>query len=420
MKTMQDIFRVTSILILTLTAAVAADWPQYRGPNQDGISPEKFDVWPSTGPKLVWKVPNFSGWGSFAVSGDKVFTLVSRDINGLSSEVCISLDAATGKELWAADVTKGVKFPTVSDLHASEPGGYGPGSTPVVNEGKVYIYSYDMKLCCLEAQTGKELWRVDVLKDYDGTLPWYGSYSSPVVEGNEVIVAGGGPGQFVLAFNKNNGQVAWKTESAINQCSTPLVTTIHGVRQIVFYLKNDLMGISLKDHKTLWRSAVAQHNGHGGMQPVAFGDKVYVGSYTEGSALYQVIPEEGGFYSKRLWFNGSKDTGWVGSPVAKDGYLYAPTDWNSPSFSCIEIATGKVLWKQKDPAKGGPILVGDKLIFLTEKGGLILVEPKTEYKELGRFEKSIEGRCWSTAAFSNGRIYIRSNKEGACYDLSAK
>jgi len=277
-----------------------------------------------------------------------------------------------------------------------------------------------MKLCCLDAQNGKELWRVDVLKDHDGVLPWYGCYSSPVVDGDEVIVAGGGPGQFVLAFNKKNGQVVWKTESGINQNSTPLITTIHGVRQIIFYVKNDLMGISLKDHKTLWRSAVAQHNGHTAGQPVVFGDKVYAGSFTEGSAVYQVIPEEGGFYSKRLWFNGSKDTGWIGTAVAKEGYLFIPTFWEVPNLSCIEIATGKVMWKQKEPAKSGPILVGDKLIFLSEKGGLIVVEPKPVYKELARFEKAIEGRCWSTPAFRDGRIYIRSTKEGACYDLNAK
>ena len=417
MKTQSIIARIAIVLFLIAPVARAADWPQYRGLNQDGISTEKIGSWPAEGPKLVWKVSNFSGWGSFAVSGDKAYTLIGRD----GDELCIALDASTGKELWAAKLKQGAKFLTNADHASFEKGGYGPGATPTVNDGKVYVYSIDMNLCCLDAQTGKELWRVDVLKDHDGVLPWYECNSeSPVVEGDEVIVGGGGPGQFVLAFNKNSGQLVWKTETAINQNSTPLVTTIHGIRQIIYYLKDDLMGISLKDHKTLWRSAVAQHNGHAAQQPIVLGDKVYVGSATEGSGVYQVIPMDGGYYSKRLWFNGSNETGWTGTAVLKDGYLYGQVGLYKLVFACIEFSTGKVMWKQGVNGYGGVILVGDKLIYLTERGGLIVMEPKPEYKELARFDKAIEGKCYSTPAFSNGRLYIRSSKEGACYDLSAK
>jgi len=418
---MKRIPRVTAILFLTVTAAMAADWPQYRGLNQDGISTEKLDVWPPAGPKLVWKVENFSGWGSFAVSGDKVFTLIDRENKGASSETCIALDAATGKELWAAEIAQGAKFFKNTDHASWEKGGYGPGSTPTVNDGKVYVYSIDMNLCCLDAQTGKELWRVDVLKAHAGIPTWFGNTESPVVEGDEVIVAGGGAGQFVLGFNKNTGKVVWKTEDAINLQSTPLVATIHGERQVIFYLKNDLMGISLKDHKTLWRSPVAWHNGHGAMQPVVFEDKVYIGSATEGTGGYQVIKEEGGFYSKRLWMNGTIDSGFFGTVVSKDGYLYGQMGVYIFDYECIEFTTGKVMWKKGVPGYASVILVGDKLVFLSEKGGLVLVEQKHgEYKELARFDKAIAGKCYSTPAFSNGRLYIRSNKEGICYDLSGK
>jgi len=412
--------RIATVLLLTLPLANAADWPQYRGPNQDGVSTEKLTVWPPAGPKLVWKAPNLSGWGSIVVNGNKAFTLISKENNGASSEVCIALDLATGKQLWAADIKQGVKFETRPDHNKEEKGGYGPGSTPTVSDGKVYAYSIDMNLCCFDAQTGKELWRVDVMKDHDGIMPWNSSSESPVVEGDEVIVAGGGPGQFALGFNKNTGKVVWKTEDAINLQSTPLVTTIHGVRQIIFYTKNDLMGISLKDHKTLWRSSVAWHNGHGSMQPIAFDDKVYEGSVTEGTGVYQVIKEDGGFYSKRLWFNGSKDSGFFNTSVLKDGYLYGNYGGYGDGFQCTEFATGKVMWKQHVPGFGGAIVVDDKLVYLSEHGALILAEAKPVYKELAKFDKAIEGKCWSTPAFSNGRLYIRSNKEGACYDLSAK
>jgi len=410
---------VVAVLLLTAASAQAGDWPQFRGPNQDGISTEKCSVWPAEGPKLVWKVQDFSGWSSFAVSGDKVFTMIGRAGN----EVCLALDAATGKELWAAELKRGAKFPENPGASTGkwEQGGYGPGSTPTISEGKVYVYSIDMNLCCLDAQTGKELWRVDVLKSHEGVLSWYEcNNTSPVVEGDEVIVAGGGPGQFVLAFHKNTGKLVWKTETAISQHATPLVTTIHGIRQIIFYTKDDVMGISLKDHKTLWRSAVANHNGHSAMTPVVSEDKVYVGSFTEGSALYQVIPDEGGFYSKRVWFIGSEHTPLFSTPVLLDGCLYGQVSSYKPAFECIELATGKVKWRHGDKGCGMDILVGDKLVYLTERGALSLLDPKGEYKELAHLDKAIAGKTYSTPAFSNGRLYIRSSKEGACYDLSAK
>ena len=104
----------------------------------------------------------------------------------------------------------------------------------------------------------------------------------------------------------------------------------------------------------------------------------------------------------------------------KDGYLYGNYGGYGDGFQCIEFATGKVMWKQRVPGFGGGIIVGDKLVYLSEHGSLILAEAKPVYKELARLDKAIEGKCWSIPAFSNGRLFIRSNKEGACFDLSAK
>ena len=398
---------------------VTTDWPQYRGPNQDGISTETLNpVWPPEGPKLVWKVPLTQGFSSLAVSGGKAFTLITRDKEGQSWEWCVALDAATGKELWATPIScpvvtwKGVR-------REDEYLGGGPRSTPTINDGKVYVYSFDMLLCCFDAQTGKELWRVDVQKDYAGERPQCGSAESPVVDGDLVIVAGGGPGQSILAFNKNTGQVVWKTEDTTNQYSTPKVATIHGERQVVFYTKNDLMGISVKDGRRLWRSAVTFH-GHNCVQPIVFEDRVYCGAMTDGAGVYQVIKEDEGFHSKRLWINPMNDSTCMSSLVLANGYLYGQVGIFRGSYACLDFATGKVMWRQKGLGNGSVILVGDKLVFLSQRGALILVEAKPEYKELARFKNAIKGLCYSTPAFSNGRLYIRSSKEGACYDMSTK
>ena len=142
---MQYITRLTGILCLTITTAFAADWPQYRGANQDGISTEKLNpVWPPEGPKLIWKVALGNGYSSFAVSGDKAFTMVSRENkDGKMRELCIALDAATGKEVWAADITLG-NYAAQSDSYG-EKGGNGACSTPTIKDGKVYVYSVDLK-----------------------------------------------------------------------------------------------------------------------------------------------------------------------------------------------------------------------------------------------------------------------------------
>ncbi len=420
-KTFLSVLPAVFALFLTGSRiSIAADWPQYRGPNQDGVSIEKINsLWPPAGPKTVWKVENLDGFGSFAVSGGKAFTLTSREDKGVLAELCLALDAVTGKEIWAAAVIPGVKYKSSADAEGGIYGGYGPQSTPTVNEGKVYVYSTELSLCCFEEKTGRELWRVDVVKDHEGSIPQFGNAESPVVEGDLVIVAGGGPGQSIMAFNKNTGKVVWKAEDAAHLYSTPKIATILGERQAVFYMKNDVLGLSVKDGKRLWRSAVTYHN-HNCMQPVVVEDKVYCGVGTDGAGVYQVIKEDEGFRSKRLWLNSSKDSALIATAVFKDGYLFGGLSLWGGALKCLEFASGKVVWSKEKLGNGGGIAVGDKLIFLSETGGLIIVEAKNEFKLFARLDKAINGRCYSTPAFSNGRLYLRSRKEGICYDLGAK
>ena len=129
----------------------AADWPMYRGPNQDGISLEKVDIqWSGESPKVVWRKPTNTGFSSFAVSDGKVFTQVVREINGKSREICLALDAATGKELWFADIAQGEGY-SGGDTAG---GGDGPRSTPTVSDGKVYVLTPDLVAHCLDAEDG--------------------------------------------------------------------------------------------------------------------------------------------------------------------------------------------------------------------------------------------------------------------------
>ncbi|MGA2502228.1 MAG: PQQ-binding-like beta-propeller repeat protein, partial [Tepidisphaeraceae bacterium] len=160
----------------------------YRGPHQDGISLEKADIqWSGDGPKVLWKEKTETGFSSFAVSDGKVFTQVVRELKGQDREVCVALDAATGKELWIADIAVG-KF---DGSGSTAGGGDGPRSTPTVSDGKVYLLTPDLVTHCLDAKTGRQIWRRDLMKQNHGRNIHWNSAASVAIDGDLVFVGGG-------------------------------------------------------------------------------------------------------------------------------------------------------------------------------------------------------------------------------------
>ena len=213
---------IGALLCLQSVTIQAADWPEYRGLNCDGISTEKLNLnWSATPPKVLWKVPANTGFSSFSVGGGKAFTQVVRDINGAPREVCVALDAATGRELWFADVAVGTGY-------GGGGKGDGPRSTPAVSDGNVFVLTPDLVLHALDAETGKALWSHDLIKEYAAKNIGWNSAASPVIDGDLVFVMGGGPDQSLLAFNKKSGEVVWKTGTEAITHATPVTAT--GIR----------------------------------------------------------------------------------------------------------------------------------------------------------------------------------------------
>src|SRR5580700_2312401 len=157
------------LTLIAATTAAAADWPQFRGPNHDGSSPEKIlTAWPSTGLPEIWKEPMTDGFSAITIGGGKAFTLETREIEGANQEVCVALDANTGKELWAA-LLGIAKYDGGGGSGAKgNDGGDGPRSTPTFDGGKVYTYSSRMVLKCMDAASGKQIWACDLTKDHAG------------------------------------------------------------------------------------------------------------------------------------------------------------------------------------------------------------------------------------------------------------
>jgi outer membrane protein assembly factor BamB len=401
------------------TLGLATEWPQYRGPNQDGISTESTKLdWDAGGPKVVWKVPMNLGLSSFSINGGKAFTQIVRDIKGAPREICLALDAATGHEQWFADIAVGEGYSGAGE-------GDGPRSTPTVSDGMVYLLTPDLVVHCLKAQTGKRIWTRDLVKKHAGRNIGWNSAASVAVDGELAFVGGGGPGQSLLGLNKRTGAVVWKGYNEIITHSTPVVATIHGQRQVIFFLKSGLLSLSTKDGKALWRFPF-KFSTSSAISPVVSGNIVYCSAgYGIGGGACEITRVGDDFTAKVLWVipgNLLVANHWS-TPVCKDGHLYGMfcfKKFKTGPLKCVELATGKIKWEKPGFGQGNVILVGDRLLALADDGQLVVVEATpTAYKEIAR-TKAVEGKCWSTPAFSDGRIYVRSAREGVCLDVSGK
>jgi outer membrane protein assembly factor BamB len=281
-----------------------------------------------------------------------------------------------------------------------------------------------MVLQCLETETGKPVWSHDIGKEFSGKNISWKSAMSPVIDGELVYVGGGGSGEAMLAFDKNTGALAWKAGNETMTHATPVVATIHGVRQVLFMMQSGMVSVEPGTGKELWRFGFPYRTATG-CSPVVDGDIVFcTAGYGIGGAACQVTKKGNAFEAKELWrIKGDATAASLWStPVCKDGFLYGMISYKnfgSGPLKCVELRTGTVKWEQAGFGAGNVILAGDKLIALSDDGQVALVKATPDgYQELGR-TKAITGKCWSTPALSNGKLYVRSTKEGACLDLGS-
>jgi outer membrane protein assembly factor BamB len=416
---------VGAVLSCSCASLWAADWPQYRGLDEgrsaETINPASLNA----KRKPLWRIPTQNGFSSFAIADGKVFTQVDRDLDGSQRELCIALDADTGKELWYADIDVG-EYPSGGDAGAKgNDGGDGPRSTPTIDDGLVYCYTQNLVLHCLDASTGKPVWSKDIVKEHAGRNISWNNAMSPVVDGDAVFIAGGGPGQSLLAIHKKTGEVIWKVEDELITHATPVVATILGERQVIFYLQKGLVSVSAKDGKALWRFSMPFQVSTAA-SPVVAGDLVYCSAgYGVGGAVCKIAKNGEDFTATEVWrLSGNKKvpSHWS-TPVYRDGHLYGMfsfKEFGKGPLKCVELATGKIKWEQPGFGAGNVILAKDKLIALADDGRVVIVEasPKA-YKQLAEV-KAVEGKCWSTPALSDGHLYVRSTKEGACLDVGKR
>jgi len=411
----------TSMFAAGCIAACAADWPAYRGPAGDGIVPEaSFRApWPTADLKVRWTVPAPTGFSSFTVADGQAFTLVRRAYEGNDHETCVALSADTGEERWAVKLSL-CKYDGGGD---SGGGGDGPRSTPVFSRGRVFVLDGQYVLTCLDARSGKQLWRHDLLKDHGGKSFTWQSAASPVVDEERVFVAGGGPGQALLAFRQADGTVAWKGQSERATHATPVLAEIAGMRQVIFFVQSGLLAVSPTDGRVLWRQAFPFRTATAA-SPVVAGDLVYCSAgYGVGAGLTRVTRSGDTLTATMVWRKPNELLNHWSTPVVKDGYLYGlfgHAQYHKAPLKCVELLTGKEMWSEAGFGPGSVLLAGDRLLILGDKGQLVVAaaSPKA-YEEISR-QQVVDGKCWSTPAISNGRLYARSTTQGVCLEIPTR
>jgi outer membrane protein assembly factor BamB len=416
---------ILPVLLAACIPLSGADWPQYRGPNHDGASPEKISPnWPAGGLRQNWKTPLKNGFSSFALGDGKAYTLVTRDFDGGNQETCLALDAATGKELWAAPMGVGSSvYDGGGDSGApGNDGGDGARSTPAYDDGKVYAFSSRLMLQCLNATDGKQIWSCDLMKEHAGRNIHWESAASPLIDGDLVFVVGGGQGESLLAFDKKDGHVVWKGQDDNMTQSTPVAATILGERQIIFFTAKGLVSVAPKTGAVLWRYAFSNSSGAAGCSPVVSGDIVYVSkAYNLGSAACKITKADGAYAATQLWkVPGNNEANQWSTPVVFDGCVYGITGQvahGASPLTCVDLATGAVKWTKRGFGPGGVTIADGNLLVLSDIGDLVLIKATPDaYTELAR-SHILTGKCWNSVAISNGRIYARSTKEGVSLDF---
>jgi outer membrane protein assembly factor BamB len=397
--------------------ARAGDWPQWLGPQRDGHAAADSPAVEKLAPelKVLWRKRIGGGFSSPVVAAGK---LVLFDENG-REEVAHLLDARTGTEIWSADI---------GGVYRDE-WGAGPRSTPIIDGDLVFVQSCRGEFRCLNLATGSVVWGVSFEKDFgvkflgsradEGTAARRGNNGSAVVDGDAVIVpVGATNGATLVCFDKRNGRIVWQTGDDEAAYSSPVVATLAGVKQVVAFTADALMGVEREHGTILWRVPFRTFANRHAATPVICGDTVIVNSHTIGLVATKIVGQAGALRAVPLWANEGLKIN-LSTPVRVGDYLY--DQGPGQTYICADARTGETKWQAPWPGGRGTensstIAVGTNLLVLTDMGELVLLAARSDhFNELSRVQAC--GKNWNFPAFADGRLYVRDSRELICYDL---
>jgi len=405
MKRMWVLLFVLSLANVALAQSNNANWPQWRGPNRDGISKETglLKEWPAEGPPLLWKATGAGrGFSSFSIANGRLFTMGLRG----DREFVIAFDVATGKEAWATP--HGGAF--------RNDRGDGPRGTPTVDGDRVYALGGNGDLSAIEARTGKIAWTKNILREFGGRNITWGISESPLIVGNKVLVNPGGTDASIVALNKSDGSVIWKSQSDKAGYSSAIPLQVNGGTQVIFFTSQRAVGLNLNDGKLLWEYARPSNNVANAATPIARGNRVFISSdYGTGGGVVEIKPDG---TAQELWFTKDMRNHHSSSVLVGD-HLYG---FSSSILTAMKFDTGEVAWRDRSVGKGSLVFADGRLYLFSEKGVVGLAEAApTGYVERGRF--SIQAgnlETWTHPVVAGGRLYLRDQDTIYAYDVRQK
>lgn len=405
--------RRISILLsiaLILTAAVrAADWPQFRGSQRDGTSPETglMQQWPDGGPKELWSYEKLgAGFSSIAVADGMVY-------------VCGMIDGQG--HLFAFDLQGNVKYDVVYGPEWTKAGNYpGTRTTPTIDGDRLYLMSGQGRIACYQARTGKPVWHIDTGDKFKGRNIRWGIAESVLIDGNKAICTPGGKDATMVALDKMTGATIW-TSKGLSQLSaycSPILVERGPNRLLLTLVEKSVVGLDADTGKVYW---TIPHEVSYDIQAVspAYQDGImYVtNGYRHGSHGFQLSPD--GTSVDKKWAEKSLDVQ-HGGVVLVDGNIHGAS--TRGEWICLDLATGKVKFSDKLVGKGSVIYVDNRLYCYGEKGEVGLVKINADgYEQVGSFRvRKGSKEHWAHPAISDGRLYLRHGDALMCYDIKAK
>jgi outer membrane protein assembly factor BamB len=429
-------------LLLSTAAARADDWPQWLGPQRDGIWRETgiIQAFPEAGLNVKWRVPVAAGYSGPSVAGGRVY-LTDRQQGKAGSanpfqrgvipgnERVLCFEEKTGKVLWQYDYD--------CPYNLSYPAG--PRATPLVHEGKVYTLGAEGHLLCLNTVDGKVIWSRELKKDYAVETPVWGFAAHPLIDGEKLICLVGGSNSVAVAFHKDNGKELWRALSAKEPgYCPPMIYTVGKTRQLIVWHPESINSLDPETGKVFWSQPFPVRSGLSIPTPRLHDDLLFITSFYNGPIMLRLDRDKPA--ASVVWRGkktSERDTDGLHSimptPYFDGDYIYGLCSYGQ--LRGLKAATGERLWETFAATTGGKevrwanaflIRNGDRFFLPNEKGELIIARltPKG-YEEISRAKmldptNTAAGRevVWSHPAFANRCIYARNDKELICASLA--
>jgi outer membrane protein assembly factor BamB len=395
-----SVLRAGLVLLLSSVTVADAPWHQWRGPNRDGFVAGA--AWPDgldqSRLERLWRVDLGPSYSGPVVAGDLVIVTETRDAK---TEHVRALDRATGKERWHVEWEGSMSVP----FFAASNGSW-IRSTPCVDGDRVYVAGIRDMLICLEAATGKEIWRVDFMAALESPLPAFGFVSSPLVIGDHVYVQAGSG---FVKLEKATGKVVWRTLDdgggmMGSAFSSPYPATIGGVFQILVQTREELAGIDPENGTVLWKTPVEAFRGMNIVTPTVHDGRVFTTSYGGGSFLFAIDPANAQKPVEQVWRN--KIQGYMSTPIVIGNHAYVHL--RNQRFACLDLATGKEAWITKPFGRYWSMVAqDDRILALDETGEVRLIKATPEQFELLGEAKVAAEESWAHLAIEGQELYVR-------------